>query len=355
MRVLFVDLTSGHDPKRLYEKPTGGTLTSLTKVPEYLAKQGHEVYVSSTYGVSEVVNGVHYIVTGEQIPKWDVTVFNRNVLPRDFVTYCKQQGSKIVWWLHDIVDTRYLPDDTYKWVDSVVALSGYCKDTYSHFYDIKPSKIEIISNGIDPEVFNPGDYENRNPHLFIMASAPIKGYAPIQKTFETLKVEDPDLDFRIYSSQKLHGYENTSSQEQFLSTMKQLGAHIYHPTSPKVLAGIMKKAWAVLMPNSYPEICSNLLIQARACGLPVVTSNIGSNPEFVCHGVNGLITEKWHPHDIHSWIVEYANQAVRLQKDKELHKALSLAAPNNVPTWDQIGNSWNELLKSLVKDEILQV
>jgi len=47
------------------------------------------------------------------VPKWDVTVFNRNVLPNDFVRYCKQQGSKIIWWLHDIADTRYLPDNTY--------------------------------------------------------------------------------------------------------------------------------------------------------------------------------------------------------------------------------------------------
>lgn len=348
-RLLFVDLTEGHDPKRLYEKPTGGTLTSLTKIPEYLAKQGYEVYVASTYGKSEIYNGVHYIVKGETVPKWDVTIFNRNVLPNDFVTYCKQQGSKIIWWLHDIVDTRYLPDATFKLVDHIVALSNYCKETYSDFYDIKKEIISVISNGVDNEIFTPGDYEKRNPHLFITASALIKGYAPLQVTYDSLKAYDPDLDFRIYSSQKLHGFENTNSQQQFLDNMKKVGAHIYHPTSPKVLASIMQKAWGLLMPNSYPEICSNLLLQARACGLPVVTSQIGANPEFIEDGQQGLVTFKYYPHDIHSWIVEFAKAACQLQQDEELHKVLSLEAPKGVPTWDSIGEKWNELIQTLLK------
>jgi len=124
-RILFVDGTEGHNPKELYEKPTGGTLTSLTKVPEYLASVGHEVYVSSTHKVEETVNGVHYVRPGSNIAKWDVTVFNRNLLPKDFVLYCKQQGTKVIWWLHDIVDVRYLPDDAFMYVDHVVALSNY--------------------------------------------------------------------------------------------------------------------------------------------------------------------------------------------------------------------------------------
>ncbi len=347
MRILFVDLTDNHNPNTLYDKPTGGTLTSLTKVPEQLVKLGHEVYVSSRYNKEETVNGVHYVIKDSTVPKWDVTVFNRNVLPFDFVSYCKNNGSKIVWWLHDIVDTRYLPDATYTMVDKVVALSNYCKDTYSDFYGIPKDKFTVISNGIDDKVYYPGKYEDRNPHLYLTASALIKGFSPVKITYESLKKEDPDLDFRIYSSQKLHGFENTDIQQQFLDDMKNLRAHIYHPVSQTVLAGIMRKAWVLLMPNNYPEICSNLVLQARACGLPVVSSNIGANPEFLDKG--GLLTDKWHPHDIHSWIVEFARQTCKLQEDKELHKKLSLEAPIGVPTWEGIGNAWHEVIQSLFK------
>lgn len=347
MRILFVDLTAGHNPKALYDKPTGGTLTSLTKIPEYLASVGHEVYVSSLYKKEEIVNGVHYILQETKIPKWDVTVFNRNVLPNDFVRYCKQQGSKIIWWLHDIVDTRYLPDDTYKQVDHIVSLSNYCRNTFSDFYEINPDKFSVISNGIDPKIYYPGDYCNKNEHLFITASAPIKGLIPLELTLSSLKSMDYELDFRVYSSQSLHGKENTKEYSNSLERLGRLGAHLYAPMSQTSLASVMRKAWALLMPNSYPEICSNLLIQARACGLPVVSSNIGANAEFIEHGKTGMLTTKWHPHDIHSWIVEYARITCQLKTDKDLHRSISENAPNGVFTWDQIGDKWNELIKSL--------
>lgn len=348
MRVLFADFTKGHDPKALYSKPTGGTLTSLTKVPEYLASLGHEVFVVSTYGKEETINGVNYIpAENKSIGKWDVTVFNRNVLPKDFVADHKENNIKIVWWLHDIVDTKYLQDDTFKQVDHIVALSKYCKDTFSDFYEISPEKFSIIPNGIDPEIFFPGPYEQRNPHIFLTASALIKGFMPLELTYISLQRFDPDLDFRIYSNQKLHGLENTTAQQGFLDRMDTIGAHVYSPMSPKSLSVVMRKAWALLMPNTYPEICSNLLLQARASGLPVVSSNIGANPEFIEHEKTGLLTTKWHPHDIHSWITEFATQACRLQQDKELHKKISTEAPSGVKTWDEIGRSWNELLQTV--------
>ncbi len=347
MKILFVDLTENHNPHTVDEKPTGGTLTSLTKVPEALAKLGYEVYVSSKYGKEETINGVHYVAAGSTVPKWDVTIFNRNVLPYDFVTYCKNNGSKIIWWLHDIVDPQYLPDGTFQLTDKIVALSDYCKRTFSDFYEIEESKFTVIPNGVDTNLFTPGVYEDRNPHLFITASALIKGYAPMQVTLESLRRHDVDVDFRIYSSQKLHGFENTEAQTKYLDLMKALRAHVYHPVSPTVLASVMKKAWALLMPNSYPEICSNLLLQARACGLPVVSSNIGANAEFLDKG--GLLTTKWHPHDFHSWMTEFARQTCRIQQDKELHKKLSEEAPIGVQSWEGIGELWDKTIQSLFK------
>lgn len=346
-KLLFVDLTQGHDPHRLYDKPTGGTLTSLTKVPEYLASIGYEVYVRSTYQKEEVVNGVNYITHDSILRDWDVVIFNRNVLPYQFVSQCKEKGAKIIWWLHDVVDTRYLPDATFTLVDHIVALSNYCKETFSDFYEISKDKFTVIPNGIDPEVFNPGDYDKRNTHTYLVASAPIKGYAPIPMVYENLKRNDPDLDFRIYSSQTLHGKDNTAGQDQYLQYMGNQGAHIYSPVNPKVLAAIMKKSWALLMPNNYPEICSNLLLQARACGLPVVSSNIGANPEFIKHGQTGSLTTKWHPHDFHSWSIEFTREVVKLQQDKELHKKISEQTCKDILTWDQIGRIWNELIRTL--------
>lgn len=347
MRVIFLDQTEGHNPHELYTKPTGGILTSLTILPKYLASIGHEVFVASLYDKTEVVDGVQYIKVSDGLPPVDVAVFNRNVLPYKVVKDYKERGTKIVWWLHDIVSPTYLPDNTFQYVDHIVALSQYCRKVYSKFYGIPENKFFIIPNGVDKEMFKPGDYEKRNPNLYITASSLIKGYFALDITYTNLKRHNPELDYRIYSNQSLHGFKNTQEQQRFLDLMGKAGAHVYAPVSQASLAEIMRQAWCLLMPNSYPEICSNLLLQARASGLPVVTTNIGANPEFIEHGKTGLITTDFQPHDIHCWSVEFAGLACRLFLDKELHREISSNTIEGVPTWNDVGVKWNELLATI--------
>lgn len=347
MRILFVDGTEGHNPKKTKDKPTGGTLTSLTYVPEYLASIGYEVYVQSQYDANEDVNGVHYVKKDQQIPKWDVVVFNRNVLPKEYVLWNKQQGVKIIWWLHDIVDTRYLSDDAFTYVDHIVGLSEYCKETYANFYQIDKDKFSVIPNGVDKSLWYPGDYEKRNPNLYITCGAMIKGMLPTDLTFMTLLRHFPDLDFRIFTNQSLHGFKNSPDQDKFLYKMSRAGAHIYQPVSQDVLAHLFRKAWCLIMPNSYPEICANTLLQARACGLPVSLTGIGSNVEYC--GPN-LMTKQWQPHDLHSWIVEFANNSLQLGLNPKLHKEISEKAPEGVLSWEGVGNEWDKLLQHITKE-----
>ncbi len=352
MKILFVCHTKGFNPHTRKSQPTGGILNSLSLIPEYLASKGHEVFVNSTHDKDEVVNGVHYVTAGTSIGKWDVAVFNRNVIPKEFVSYCKEIGSKVVWWLHDIVQTNYLPDDTFKQVDKVIALSNYCKQTYTDFYDLDPQKVVVIPNGVDKSLFHPGSPEQRNRNLVITASALTKGYLPIPTVYENLKRYNYDIDFRIYSSQKLHGLENNPAQQNFLKNMDNLGAHVYAPVSQDVIAVLLRQARCLLMPNTYPEICSNLLLQAQASGCPVVTSDIGSAPEFITNGTSGLMTTKYKPHDMFSWIIEYTNLVIDVCGSDSLFNHISENSPKEVKDWNEIGRSWNEELNKLVSPEL---
>lgn len=350
MRVLFTDSTPGHNPKERKSKPTGGILNSLTLIPEYLAKQGYEVYVLSSYQQNETINGVHYLKDGDVTPKWDVVVFNRNILPKDFVLYSKELGAKVIWWLHDIVQLTYLTDDAYKYVDKIVALSNYCRDTYADFYQIPLDMFTVIPNGVDKTLFHPGKPEERNPQMMLMASALTKGFLPIPTVFENLHRHNPDIDFRIYSSNALHGLANTNSQQAFLDSMETKGAHVYSPVSQESLAVLLRQARCLLMPNTYPEICSNLLLQAQASGCPVITSNIGSASEFIENKVTGLMTTKYKPHDLFSWIVEYTNLVLDCYLSDTIFKKLSEESPKRVKSWEDIGREWENVLIGLATE-----
>lgn len=348
MNLLFTDGTLGHNPKERKSKPTGGILNSLTLIPEYLAKAGHDVYVNSSWQNNEIVNGVKYVTDGSEVPVMDIVVFNRNILPKDQILYWKERGAKVVWWLHDIVQLSYLKDDAFLYVDKIVALSKYCQDTYADFYQLPLDKFVIIPNGVDKELFHPGDKTKRNGQMMLMASALTKGFMPIPTAFENLQRHNPDIDFRIYSNQSLHGMKNNSEQQKFLEGMERVGAHVYAPVSQESLAVLLRQARCLLMPNTYPEICSNLLLQAQASGCPVVTSNIGSASEYIENKVTGLITTKYHPHDMYSWIVEYTNLVLDIWLNDDLFNKISTESPRAVKDWNEIGGIWHELLQVVV-------
>ena len=56
-------------------------------------------------------------------------------------------------------------------------------------------------------------------------------------------------------------------------------------------ADFLSGAVALLMPIDWPEPFGLVMIEAMACGTPVVAFNRGSVPEIVDHGVTGFIVE----------------------------------------------------------------
>ena len=344
MKILFIDGTAGFTPTRLQERPTGGILTSLTLIPRYLAAQGHDVTVMSCFEHMAVISGVYYLPITKNVSDLiaqDVVVFNRNSISRPLAKHFKANGARIIWWLHDICQLSYLQDDGFKLVDDIVALSDYCRYSYSEFYGIAHDKFQVIPNAVDPTVFYPGT-EQRDRNLYIVASAAIKGLMPLEFTLHNMKRHNPDFELRVYSSQKLHDLENTASQNQALWALGKAGAAVRDPIPQHELAAVMRKAWCLLMPGHFPETNSNLVLQARACGLPVISAPIGSAREFIEDGYNGLLTASY-PHDLHLWLKHYAGLCIDMQ-DPLLQSRLSRNAPEGILSWDVVGSQWNNLL-----------
>jgi glycosyltransferase involved in cell wall biosynthesis len=66
------------------------------------------------------------------------------------------------------------------------------------------------------------------------------------------------------------------------------------------LRSLYRHAWATVLPSVYrdyygttyqqPELMGLTVLESMACGTPVIVSDVGALPEFVDHGVTGLVT-----------------------------------------------------------------
>lgn len=344
MKIQFLDGTANYNPHRLEVRPTGGIMTSLTILPRLLSQYyGHECNVVSWYEIEEFYEGVSYSFGQSGLQKADITICNRNLINRGIL---HTLAMPVIWWLHDIVQFSYLEDSAYKEVHKIVALSDYCKRSYADFYDISEDVFAIIPNGVDRSIFFQ-DRRERNRNLWVIASAPIKGLSGIGFIYEQLKRHNPELEMRVYSSQSLHDEKNTEEQQKHLSHLQGIGVIVTEPVPQAELAEVFRSAYALIMPNTYPEICSNLLLQARACGLPVVASSIGSVPEFITHGETGLLTHT-APHDMFWFWKDLTELCVKLHLDHKLHRKLSVNAPWGVLDWHLVAQQWNKLISEVL-------
>ena len=61
---------------------------------------------------------------------------------------------------------------------------------------------------------------------------------------------------------------------------------------------LMRDASVLVFPSIWYECAPMTIVEALACGLPVIASNLGSIPEFVQHGHNGLLFETGDAQDL---------------------------------------------------------
>jgi glycosyltransferase involved in cell wall biosynthesis len=104
----------------------------------------------------------------------------------------------------------------------------------------------------------------------------------------------------------------------------------------------------MLLPSNYPEICANVILQALASGVPIVTTGgLGSSGEWISQN-NGALTQ-WQPYDYMAYTLNIIRESVRILEDESLHRKLIKNAQNTfVHSWEQIGALWERMLTKLI-------
>ncbi len=196
-------------------------------------------------------------------------------------------------------------------------------------------KIQVVGNGVDTERFYPQSKHDARERLGLPADAQVlvtvgglverKGFHRVIELMPALLKAFPHLYYVVVGGPCAEGDwgERLEAQAKELGVAERVlftGA-----VAPDELRWPLSAADIFVLPTSN-EGWANVFLEAMACGLPVVTSDVGGNPEVVCHDELGTIVPFGHSEALREAI------AAALNKNWQRDEIIAYAKNNS---WDQ--------------------
>ncbi len=171
--------------------------------------------------------------------------------------------------------------------DYVFYQSAFCRESAKRFLGERTGPSEILHNPVDTEVFVPNgsitDMTN-GPRLLLSGSH--WSFYRVETALQTLSLlHQPMPQARLLIAGRFcWGDDPDQARRQVLATADSLGLQdrlsLIGPYTQTQAAGVLQAA-DILLHTKYNDPCPRLVVEAMACGLPVVYSASGGVPELV--------------------------------------------------------------------------
>ncbi len=152
------------------------------------------------------------------------------------------------------------------------------------------SPVDVVPGGVDGEFFTPG--EPTEPRLHLLYAGRLLPHKGIDRVISVL----PHHIRLVVCGRPYH--------DDYFDLLQRLakGKDVEFVTDADdvQLRSLYRHAWATVLPSVYrdyygttyqqPELMGLTVLESMACGTPVIVSDVGALPEFVDHGVTGLVT-----------------------------------------------------------------
>ena len=173
---------------------------------------------------------------------------------------------------------------------AVVAVSQALKDKLSAL-GVERERIQVLRNGVDLELFHPQDREALRTELALAGPTLLsvgnlhafKGHGVVIEALSLLPRcrlvvvgEGPDrAAFEALARQR-----GVSSRVRFVGSLSQQDLRRYYCAADALVLASSREGWP------------NVLLEAMACGTPVVATRVGGVPEIVTSAEAGLIADE---------------------------------------------------------------
>jgi teichuronic acid biosynthesis glycosyltransferase TuaC len=161
-------------------------------------------------------------------------------------------------------------------------------------YGADATRVRVIPNGCDSATFRLGDRASARHSLGVPPDAELvlfvgrlvaeKGLRELLEAMQLLTAQRPQLQLVVIGSGPMQGELRTLTAEND-------GVRLTGALSPEAVAQWMVAADLITLP-SYSEGHPNVLVEALACGRPVVATAVGGIPEVVDAACGVLISPR---------------------------------------------------------------
>lgn len=182
--------------------------------------------------------------------------------------------------------------------DRIISDTRYTAETIHRVAKVPKSRIEVIYKGIDIDRFagvaEPGKYTSRRI-LYIGGNMERKGVEYLVRAMAYITREFPDARLTIIGrASKIYGKKLRAIIKK--NGLRKYIEHLpYCP--PEKIGEYYKKANVFVLPSIIEDL-GQVLIESMSTRTPVVSTNVGANPEAIVDGFNGLLVDAKTPRQI---------------------------------------------------------
>ncbi len=170
--------------------------------------------------------------------------------------------------------------------DYVFYQSQFSKISADHFLGERKTGWEILYNPVDTKIFTPAASDLDSRHVVLLVSGSHSQFYRIETALRTLALLIKQrTDVRLLIAGRFNWTsDNEEARHQVWRLLAELNiceyVQVLGAYTQQEAPALLRKAH-ILLHTKYNDVCPGLVLEAMACGLPIVYSHSGGVPELV--------------------------------------------------------------------------
>ena len=217
----------------------------------------------------------------------------------------------------------------------VTAVARWVADELA-YYGLDPADVEVTGNGYE-QAFSIRPSVVKEPAILYVGRLDIgKGLGDLIHAAAIFTRSEPETPYRFILVGKgpLESQMHKMIDDEGLGKYFELKGHISQENREDLV--LLYNRATIFVQPSHHEGMSTVILEAMACGMPVISTNVGGAPEIIQDRINGLLVPNRSPSDLAAAFLE-------LTGDSELRSALGQNAQKTVRdlySWTAIAKNY---------------